>query len=114
MHRHLDITSRLVILVTFALFVAAIFFKGFSHDILLEAAVFLVSVKLILLAYNNSVAASQLNDRLDGVQTTLARMESLITSRHPRDLDARLIGQAPGPAAPADRSGDESKGSDRQ
>ena len=76
--RHLDIGSRIVILVTLVLFVAALFFKGFGHDLLLEAGVFLVSVKLIMMAYKNSVAARQLNDRLDGVQTTLARIENIL------------------------------------
>jgi hypothetical protein len=41
---------------TLALFVAALFAKGFTHDLLLEAGVFLVSVKLILVAYKNSVS----------------------------------------------------------
>jgi len=33
----------------------ALFTKGFTHDILLEAGVLLVSVKLIIMAYKNSV-----------------------------------------------------------
>jgi hypothetical protein len=40
----------MVILVTFMLFVLALFTKGWTHDLLLEAAVFLVSVKLIMLS----------------------------------------------------------------
>lgn len=80
--RHLDIGSRLVILVTFVLFVAALFLKGFSHDVLLEAGVFLVSVKLIMMAYKNSAAERELKDRLESLQTTLARMESLLESQH--------------------------------
>jgi hypothetical protein len=74
--RHLDIGSRLVILVTFVLFVVALFIKGLGHDLLLEGGVFLVSVKLIMMAYKNSVATRQLNDRLDQLQVTLTRMES--------------------------------------
>jgi Flp pilus assembly protein TadB len=73
--RHLDIGSRLVILVTFVLFVVALFIKGLGHDLLLEGGVFLVSVKLIMMAYKNSVATRQLNDRLDQLQATLTRME---------------------------------------
>ena len=76
--RHLDIGSRLVILVTFVLFVAALFSKGFGHDLLLEAGVFLASMKLIMMAYKNNVTARHLNDRLDGLQTTLTGMESLL------------------------------------
>lgn len=73
--RHLDLGSRLVILVTFVLFVVALFIKGLGHDLLLEGGVFLVSVKLIMMAYKNSVATRQLNDRLDQLQATLTRME---------------------------------------
>ncbi len=75
MQKHLDIWSRLVILVTLVLFVAALFFKGFGHDLLLEAGVFLVSIKLIMMAYKNSVAASEVVGRLDGLQQALARVE---------------------------------------
>ena len=45
-----SLTSSLVILVTFVLFVLALFTKGFTHDLLLEAGVFLVSVKIIMLS----------------------------------------------------------------
>lgn len=34
--------------ITFFLFVVALFSKGMTHDILLEAGIFLISVKLIL------------------------------------------------------------------
>jgi len=84
--RHLDIGSQLVILVTLVLFVAALFFKGFGHDLLLEAGIFLVSVKLIMMAYKNSIAARQLTDRLDGLQRALTRMESLLEAGRPSDL----------------------------
>lgn len=81
--RHLDIGSRLVVVVTFVLFVAALFIKGLGHDLLLEGGVFLVSVKLILMAYKSSVTARQVNDRLDGLQAILTRMESALESRRP-------------------------------
>lgn len=54
--RHFDTGSFVVMGLTLALFVAALFAKGFTHDLLLEAGVFLVSVKLILVAYKNSVS----------------------------------------------------------
>ena len=53
MLKHLDLSTLIIILITFILFVAALFTKGFTHDLLLEAGVFLVSVKLILMAYSN-------------------------------------------------------------
>ena len=78
---HLDPWSKLIILATLVLFVIALFVKGLGHDLLLEAGVFLVSVKLIIMAYKNSVAAAGLQGRLDDVQQALARMERLLESR---------------------------------
>jgi len=76
--RQLDIVSQVVILITFVLFVAALFIKGFGHGLLLEAGVFLISVKLIMMAHKNSILAKDLNDRLDRMDTTLIRIEGLL------------------------------------
>jgi len=73
--KRFDPGSLLVILITFVLFVAALFTKGFTHDLLLEAGVFLVSVKLIIMAYKNGVATDKLQERLDGIEATLQRLE---------------------------------------
>ena len=54
MSNHLDRSTQLTLAITLALFVV-VFEKGFTHDLLLEAAVFLVSVKLVLLSYKASV-----------------------------------------------------------
>ena len=54
MKEHLDLGSIVVILITLVLFIVALFYKGFTHDLLLEAGVFLVSVKLIMVAYKNN------------------------------------------------------------
>ena len=66
MNKHFDTGSLIVIVVTFILFVLALFTKGFTHDLLLEAGVFLVSVKLIIMAYrnnlNNRMIAKQLSE----------------------------------------------------
>ena len=42
MSEHFDTGSIIIILITFVLFVAALFTKGFTHNLLLEAGVFLV------------------------------------------------------------------------
>ena len=68
MERHIDIWSLIVIVITFILFVAALFVKGFTHDLLLETGVFLVSVKLILMAYNNKLAAASMEKKLDEIK----------------------------------------------
>ena len=44
MRQHFDLGSLIVIIITFVLFALALFTKGFTHDLLLEAGVFLVSI----------------------------------------------------------------------
>ena len=60
MRKHLDLGSTIILLITLALFIAALFVKGLTHDILLEAGVFLVSVKVIMMAYRISVHANEI------------------------------------------------------
>ncbi len=64
MRKYFDPASIAVILITLVLFITALFYKGFTHDLLLEAGVFLVSVKLILLSFRNSVFISDLKKEL--------------------------------------------------
>jgi cobalamin biosynthesis protein CobD/CbiB len=58
--KHLDLGSIIILLITLVLFIAALFVKGLTHDILLEAGVFLVSVKVIMMAYNISQHANEI------------------------------------------------------
>jgi putative effector of murein hydrolase len=51
MIKYFDTGTIIVILITIVLFIIALFQKGLTKDILLEAAVLLVSIKLILMAY---------------------------------------------------------------
>jgi hypothetical protein len=71
--RKKDPGSMVVIIVTFALFVAAVFFKGITHDLLLESGVFLVSVKLIIMAYKNRVSFESIQNQLDEIKTLLTK-----------------------------------------
>jgi len=64
----LDFGSYATIVVTLVLFVVALFVKGLTHDLLLEAGVFLVSVKLVLMGYKSSLAAEQLSDELGRIR----------------------------------------------
>jgi hypothetical protein len=73
--KHFDLGSLVVITVTFILFVSAVFTKGFTHDILLEAAVFLVSVKLIIMAYKNIDATDPLHQKLDEIYKKVNAIE---------------------------------------
>ncbi len=71
--KHFDIGSIIVIVITFVLFTTALFFTGFTHDLLLEAGVFLVSVKLIIMAYKTSVVSK-------GIYRELEEMKNLLKS----------------------------------
>ena len=73
--RNLDLVSQLVIVLTFVLFVVALWIKGFGHGLLLEAGVFLISVKLIMMAHKNSLLAKDLDDRLERIEATLTQMK---------------------------------------
>ena len=73
--RHLDVGSQATVVVTLVLFVVSLFVKGFGHDILLESGVFLVSVKLILMSYKNSVATREVTARLAGLEQLLTRVD---------------------------------------
>jgi hypothetical protein len=71
--RYVDWASAGTIAITFALFAAAIWAKAFTHDLLLEAGVFLVSVKLILMSYKSGVAVKDVRDRLARIEAILAK-----------------------------------------
>jgi hypothetical protein len=76
MRKHLDPWTIGVIVVTLVLFVVSLLVTGFTHDLLLEAGVFLVSVKLIVGAYKSSVATADLKDRLDEIHTVVCRLDA--------------------------------------
>ena len=70
-NKYLDIGSILVAIVTLVLFGAALLVKGITHDLFLEAGVFLVSVKIMATAYKHSLAVRQLNEKLDKILALL-------------------------------------------
>lgn len=74
-HRYLDPASTVILAVTLVLFIVALVVKGLKHDLFLEAGVFLVSAKLVLMAYKVSVANSITQERLDVIQESLRRIE---------------------------------------
>ena len=79
MAKPMDTGSLLVMAVTLVLFVAALYTKGFSHDLLLEAGVFLVSVKLMLMAYKNRVASAMMQQQLDAIHRAVQRLGASTT-----------------------------------
>jgi len=75
MIKHLDAGSLLVIATTLFLFIAALLFKGLTHDLLLETGVFLVSVKLIIMSYKSAVVAEKTHAELREIRSLLHRSE---------------------------------------
>jgi hypothetical protein len=71
MKKHFDSGTISVIIVTGLLFIVALFVKGFTHGLLLEAGVLLVSIKLILMAYRNSLNYEELKKELHEIKTLL-------------------------------------------
>ncbi|MEN6623159.1 MAG: hypothetical protein ABFD50_16630 [Smithella sp.] len=71
MREHFDFGSLIIMVITFVLFVVALFTTGFTHDLLLEAGVFLVSVKLIVMAYKDSVISKELLNELKTIKQKL-------------------------------------------
>ena len=66
-----DTWSTIVILLTVGLFCASLAVKGFTHELFLEAGVFLVSVKLILFAGKSATSGQRLEKRLDEIHRLL-------------------------------------------
>jgi hypothetical protein len=103
MGKHFDVWSLLVMAITLVLFVAALFTTGFTHDLLLEAGVFLVSVKLILMAYKNSVANYTMQQKLDEIYSAVQRQGDAHAPHHTRQPTGRdypaLDVSSPSPAA---------------
>lgn len=71
MSEYIDIGSLAVIIITFLLFFVALFTKGLTHDLLLEAGVLLVSIKLIINAYRSSRYVEELKKELGEIKELL-------------------------------------------
>lgn len=78
--KYLGPGTTLVILTTLGLFVSALFVKGFTHDLLLEAAVFLVSVKLIIMTYRNTKGVEEIQCKLDKILSEEKHLEKVLNT----------------------------------
>ncbi len=92
LRRYIDPWSAVIIAVTLLLFVVALLVKGLTSALLLEAGVFLVSVKLIVTGYKASVQADKLQRDLTAIGAALARVEDAMASQ--RSGDAGTAGDA--------------------
>ncbi len=68
MNKHFDFGSVLIVLITFALFAIALFVKGLTKDLLLEAGVLLVSIKLIMMAYKTRITNEIIKQELGEIK----------------------------------------------
>lgn len=75
MKKYLDLTNILVIALTIILFVVALFLKGFTHDLLLEIGVLLVSIKIIMSSYKITLLNKELLDKLSNIEKSLSKEE---------------------------------------
>jgi len=71
MSKHVDLNSLIIIFITFILFFIALFVKGFTHDMLLEAGVLVVSIKLIMMAYQHRVYIDELKEELREIKALI-------------------------------------------
>ncbi len=78
MKKYFDRGTILVIVITFLLFTVALFVKGFTHTLLLEAGVLLVSIKLIMMAYRNSYNYNDLKKELSEIRRLLEEKNQII------------------------------------
>lgn len=76
MKKYLSTADLLVIVVTFILFTIALFTKGFTHDLLLEAGVLLVSIKIIMMNYKNTILNNSIMNELDEIKKILIEKEN--------------------------------------
>ncbi len=74
MKQHFDTPSLLIMLITLVLFGAALTTTGFTHDLLLETGVFLVSVKLIMMAYKSSLRTQVIREELAEIRHLLEKL----------------------------------------
>ncbi len=71
MNEHFDTGSWAIIVITFVLFAVSLVVKGLTRELLLELAVFLVSVKLIVMAYKNSKTSKEVMEELREIKEML-------------------------------------------
>ncbi len=79
MLKYFDTGTLIVIIITFLLFTVALFVKGFTHNLLLEAGVLLVSIKLIMMAYRNSLNYIDVMKELNEIRRLLEEKSQITT-----------------------------------
>jgi len=84
-----DPWASVVILLTLGLFILSLAVKGFTHELLVEAGVFLVSVKLILMAGKNAAAEERMEQHLNQIKALLSGNEAPVGSKDETSADSK-------------------------
>lgn len=71
MTKYFDGWTVLIIVITILLFIVALFAKGFTNQLLLEAGVLLVSIKIIMMSYKNIQNFNELKKDLHEIKKLL-------------------------------------------
>lgn len=78
LHINIERASTItIILITLALFIAAVFTTGITHDIFLVAAVFLVFVKVIFLTIRTNTTTNNTLKQLESIKTLLLNKKNI-------------------------------------
>lgn len=75
MKKYVSAADSIVIVTTFLLFAIALFSKGLTHDLLLEAGVLLVSIKIIMMNYKNNISDRAIMKELHEIKQALVEMK---------------------------------------
>ncbi len=71
MKNKLDTGTTIIIAATFILFAVALSVKGIGKELLLEAGVLLVSIKLIMMSHKNTSDSQSIREDLHRIQSLL-------------------------------------------
>ena len=72
--RKIDTASALTLIVTLLLFAIAVFEKGLTHELLLEAGILLGSAKLVLASFQAKVLNEAIERKLEAVSLQLQKL----------------------------------------
>lgn len=76
MKKYSNVGNIIIIILTAVFFGISLFLTGFTHDLLLEIGVLLVSIKLIMMNSKISSANIELQNKLDEMKILLEKMQS--------------------------------------
>ncbi len=75
MKNYFSTGDLIVIFLTALFFILALFAHGLTHDLLLEAGVLLVSIKLIMMNYKNIQSNNAIQTQLNDIKKTLEEIK---------------------------------------